>query len=220
MKNSLFKIIIALYFILNAANAESIGGQNVSDKEIAELKYYISAIKSIAVDFTQEDSQGKKAAGKLLINKPYKFRCNYYPPFPLVIIGNSNYVSVYDYDMKHVSKIKTQENVFNFLLEDNVDLDKYFKFESVKEQSNSFEITIYHNLAERRIQITFNKATKQIKIFKIFEDDNVITLTFNHIEKVRQFDDDLFKLKSPEIFGAPDRLTKSQIERKYILASE
>ncbi|XVN43191.1 MAG: outer-membrane lipoprotein carrier protein LolA [Candidatus Rickettsia vulgarisii] len=214
MKNLLFKVIIALYFVLNVANAEPIG-----NKEVAELKQYISAIKSIAVDFTQEDLQGKKASGKLLINKPYKFRCNYYPPFPLVIIGNSNSVSVYDYDMKHVSRIKTQENVFNFLLEDNVDFNKNFKLELVKDSANSYEITIYHNLAERGVQITFNKTTKQIKMFKIFEDDNVITLTFNHIEKVKQFDDDLFKLKSPEIFGTPDRLTKSDIEKKYTIVN-
>ena len=62
---------------------------------IAKFKEYIRDIQSIAVDFTQEDSHENKASGKLLINKPFKFRCNYYAPFPLVIIGNKNYVSVY-----------------------------------------------------------------------------------------------------------------------------
>lgn len=217
MKNLLFKVIIAIYFIFNVANAEILNSKSVTNEEIAELKDYIHAIKSIAVDFIQEDLQGNKVEGKLLINKPHKFRCNYYPPFPLVVIGNSNYVSVYDYDMKHATRIKPAENIFNFLLEDNVDFDKYFKFESVKDYANCFEVTIYHSLSEKRTEITFDKKTKQIKMFKIFEGDNVITLTFNHIEKVKQFDDVLFKLKSPEIFGAPDRLTKDEIEKKYII---
>ncbi|MDR0296639.1 MAG: outer membrane lipoprotein carrier protein LolA [Rickettsia sp.] len=190
----------------------------VDSKAIDQLKIYLREIKSIVVDFTQEDSVGNNAKGKLLINKPSKFRCNYYPPFPLVIIGNASYVSVYDYDMKHVSRIKAEENVFNFLLEDSIDFDKYFEIESTIDQDNMFKITIYHTLSERRSQITFDKETKQVKMLKILEDDNVITIKFNHIAKVQKFDDDLFKLKNPEIFGAPNRLSKSDIEKKYNLA--
>ncbi|MDR0329795.1 MAG: outer membrane lipoprotein carrier protein LolA, partial [Rickettsia sp.] len=111
------------------------------------------------------------------------------------------------------------ENVFNFLLEDSIDFDKYFKIESVIDQDNMFKITIYHTLSERHSQITFDKKTKQIKKLEILEDENVITIIFNHIAKVQKFDDDLFKLKNPDIFGTPTRLTKSDIEKKYNLAT-
>ncbi|MCC8483029.1 MAG: outer membrane lipoprotein carrier protein LolA [Rickettsia endosymbiont of Labidopullus appendiculatus] len=232
MTNWFCKGIIVVYFLLtitHAAHAENffvvkkqaeqLENRPVDNQSIDQLKIYLREIKSIAVDFTQEDSAGNQAKGKLLINKPAKFCCNYYPPFPLVIIGNANYVSVYDYDMKHVSRIKAEENVFNFLLEDSIDFDKYFKIESTIDRDNMFEITIYHTLSERRSQITFDKETKQMKMFKILEDGNVITIKFNHIAKVQNFDDDLFKLKHPDIFGAPKRLNKSDIEKKYNLAS-
>ncbi|MCC8371927.1 MAG: outer membrane lipoprotein carrier protein LolA [Rickettsia endosymbiont of Pseudomimeciton antennatum] len=201
--------------MIHAAHAGTLENRPIDSKAIDQLKIYLREIKSIAVDFTQEDSVGNQAEGKLLINKPFKFRFNYYPPFPLVVIGNANYVSVYDYDMKHVSRIKAKENVFNFLLEDSIDFDKYFEIESAIDQDNMFKITLYHTLSERRSQITFDKATKQIKMLKILEDDNVIIIKFNHIAKVQKFDDDLFKLKNPEIFGVPNRLSKSDIEKKY-----
>ena len=121
--------------------------------------------------------------------------------------------------MQHVSRIKTEENIFNFLLEDSIDFDKYFQFESVIEEKHLLKITIYHTLSERRSQISFNKDTKQIKMLKIYEDDNVITITFNHILKVKKFDDDLFKLSNPDIFGPPSRLNKTGVEKKYELAS-
>lgn len=212
------KGIIVIYFLLtivHTAHAGTLENKPIDSKAIDHLKIYLREIKSIAVDFTQEDSVGNQTEGKLLINKPSKFRFNYYPPFPLVVIGNANYVSVYDYDMKHVSRIKAKENVFNFLLEDSIDFDKYFEVESAIDQDNMFKITLYHTLSERRSQITFDKATKQIKMLKILEDDNVITIKFNHIAKVQKFDDDLFKLKNPEIFGTPKRLNKSDIEKKY-----
>ena len=210
----LCNVVLIIYTLLSVSYALP-----PDNNTIAKFKEYIRDIQSIAVDFTQEDSHENKASGKLLINKPFKFRCNYYAPFPLIIIGNKNYVSVYDYDMQHVSRIKTEENIFNFLLEDSIDFDKYFQFESVIDEEHLLKITIYNTLSERRSQISFNKDTKQIKMLKIYEDDNVITITFDHILKVKKFDDDLFKLSNPDIFGPPSRLNKTDIEKKYELAS-
>lgn len=213
----LFSVITVIFYLLvNIANAEPIIDK-VGHQAIIQLKSYLREIKSIAVDFSQEDSNHNKANGKLLIDKPAKFRCNYYYPFPLLVIGNDNYVSVYDYDMKYISRIKPQENIFNFLLEDSIDFDKYFQFESAINQGNLFQITIYHTLSERRSRISFNKQTKQITKLEIFEEDNVINIKFDHIAKVQKFDDGLFKIKNPDIFGPPARLTKNDLERKYLL---
>lgn len=206
----LFSLII-LCFLVGVSTASA-----VNNEAISQFKTYLREIKSVAIDFTQEDSHGNKAEGKLLINKPYKFRCNYYPPFPLVIISNKNYVSIYDYDMQQASRVKMTENIFNFLLEDKEGFDKHFTFKSAIDKGNIFKITIYHSLTERRSEITFNKSTKQLQMMKIFEDGNIITITFNKIVKVQKFADDLFKLRSPEIFGPPERLDKSAIEKKYI----
>lgn len=218
MKIWIKQFLVILYLLVTITDIKASQAQTIGfNVTMSQIKGYLRAIDSIAVDFIQEDSLGNRAQGKLLINKPYRFRCNYYPPFPLLVIGNSNYVSVYDYDMKHVTRIKAQENIFNFLLENSEDFEKYFKFESVNNYRDILSVMIYHNLTEKRSQIILNKETGQIKTLKIFEDDNIITITFNHIAKVKKFDDDLFKLKNPDIFGAPERLTKNDIEKKYII---
>ncbi len=215
MKKIFFLIIIYLF-----VNSSLTFGAD--DKTaISELKTYLRKIKSVAIDFTQEDSYGKIVKGKLLIHKPYNFRCNYYPPFPLVIIGTKNFVSMYDYDMEQVSQYNRRRVKinFNFLLEDNEHLTRiYFVFEAVINARNISKITIYHTLTEKRSEITFNKATQQIEALKIFEDNNIVTITFDKIAKVQKFSDDLFKIKNPEIFGPPKRLTKSEIEKKYIVS--
>ncbi|AAU04307.1 outer-membrane lipoprotein carrier protein LolA [Rickettsia typhi] len=213
MKKILFLIIIC--FCLSSIKAYS--NNNI---HLSEFKNYLRTIKSVAIDFTQEDSYGKIVKGKLLIQKPYNFRCNYYPPFPLVIIGTKNFVSIYDYDMEQVSRINRSENIFNFLLEDNEDYDKDFVLESIINKGNIVNITIYHSKTEKRSEITFNKNIKQIEKLKIFEDHNMVTITFDKITKVRKFSDDLFKFKNPEIFSPPERLIKSEIEKKYVVSSK
>lgn len=206
--NKIFSLII-IYLSIN-----SIAAFGAADKAaVLELKTYLRAMKSIAVDFTQEDSKGNISQGKLLISKPYNFRCNYYPPFPIIIVGTKNFVSMYDYDMEQVSRIARDENIFNFLLEDNENFDKDFVVKSVVNEKDFSRINIYHKVTERHSEITLNKANKQIELLKIFEDTNVVTIKFDKIVKVQKFDEDLFKLKNPEIFGPPNRLTKSEIEK-------
>ena len=189
-----------------------------ADNKIADqLKLYLRDIKSMEVDFIQKDSKLRGARGKLLISKPHKFRCNYYPPFPLLIVGNKTYVSVYDYDMEQISIIKSAENIFNFLLEDEIDLTKDFDFESMQDDGKTLKITISHIASERKSCITFDKQTRELKILEVIEDNNIITITFDTPNKVREFSNDLFNIKNPDIFGPPERLNKTDIEKKYKL---
>ncbi|MGI4775562.1 MAG: LolA family protein [Janthinobacterium lividum] len=205
----LFHVVI---LFLCSANADSSNEDN-----ILRFKNYLKNIDSIAADFTQTDSQGVWAKGKLLISKPYKFRCNYYFPFPLLIVGNKNYVSVYDYDMEQLSRIKTEENVFGFLLTNNVEIDKNFDFESFEEDKDIFTVTLYHSSTSRRSSVRFDKIGKRIKSLEVFEDDNHITINFDSIKQVTNFQEDLFNIRNPDSFGIPKRLEKSEIEKKYEL---
>ena len=211
IKNKLIFMILVLFtnIIMEASYAQN--------KIANQLKLYLRDIQSVEVDFIQKDSNLTEAKGKLLINKPHRFRCNYYYPFPLLIVGNKSYVSVYDYDMEQISIIKSSENIFNFLLEDEIDLEKDFNFESVQDDGNILTITIFHIISERRSRIAFNKNTKELQMLEIIEDDNLITIRFDKINKVREFSNDLFNIKNPEIFGPPKRLNKTDIEKKYQL---
>ncbi len=203
-------LIASLYLCSNA-----FGKQNYDEQNIKQFKAYLNEIKSVAVDFTQHDTSGNISAGKLLINKPYKFRCNYYPPFPLVIIGNKNYVSVYDYEMEHVSRIKTQENIFNFLLVDNLDLEKHFIIKSSSKKGDKLIVTLYHKASERSSIVQFNSVTGKIESLAIIENDSAITINFSNLEKVANFDSSLFEFKNPKLFGPPARYGKEEIKKTY-----
>ena len=203
-------LVLLTNMVAQASDSSSIANQ---------LKLYLREIKSVAVDFIQQDSRSRVTRGKLLINKPHRFRCNYYPPFPILIVGNKSYVSVYDYDMEQLSIIKPQDNIFNFLLEDEIDLEKDFTFESIREDGHLLKIAIFHKESERKSNITFDKQTKELKMLEIIEEDNIITVTFDKINKVSEFSKDLFNTRNPDIFGPPVRLNKKDIEKKYKLQS-
>jgi outer membrane lipoprotein-sorting protein len=176
----------------------------------------LRTINSVSIEFHQTDLNGTDADGKLLVSKPFKFRCNYYPPFPIVVIGNINYVSIYDYDMESTSYINREENIFNFLTTHDVDFEKHFTIQAATEEDDLLIIVLYHDKSDRTSQISFNKKKNSLDTIKIYEDDNIITLSFGKTRQVSHFEDSLFEFKNPEIFGTPNRLSKTQLEQLII----
>lgn len=195
----------------------SIFAQNSNDTAIHELELYVKEISSVAIDFKQTDSDGHIAMGKLLIDKPLKFRCNYYAPFPLLIIGNKNYLSVYDFEMEQLSRVEAAENIFRFLLMDDIEIEKYFDIKSIITQNNIIKFVLYHKDSNRLSAISFDKSNKQITQMEIIEGDSTTNIAFNSVRKVSRFEPDLFILKNPDVYGPPARLTKPEIEKKYDL---
>lgn len=182
-----------------------------------EVKQYIGNIKSIAVEFSQEDSIGRKAEGMLIIDKPFKFRCNYYEPFPIIIVGNKNYVSVYDFEMGQLSRIKSEENIFNFLLVDKVEFDNKFSILAAKEIGDEYVLTLKSEELNKKSEIWFNKQTKEIKKMVILEENDTITLKFGNTNKISAVNSSLFTMQDPDIFGIPERFDKKDLEKKLKL---
>ena len=108
------------------------------------IKAYIQNIRSVAISFEQSDTGGNKAKGILVIDKPYKFRVNYFAPSPLLIVGNKNYISVYDYEMENLSRVSAKENIFNFLLVDRIKFDNQFEILEAKESVNHYKVKLIH----------------------------------------------------------------------------
>jgi outer membrane lipoprotein-sorting protein len=201
--------IIFLFVVMLKSNLSA--AQNMT----TDVKDYIKNIKSIAVEFTQTDSTGVQASGMLIIDKPYKFRCNYYEPFPLLIVGGSNYVSVYDYEMEHLSRIKAEDNIFYFLLVSDIDFQNKFEILAQKVAGNNYVFRIKSSAVDKISEITFDKKTKNIKKMQIYENSNIVTIDFNTIYKISNASSDLFILKDPDIFGKPEQMKREDLEKRF-----
>ncbi len=207
-------IYILIYLILF-----SISSAFASDPIVTEFKEYLSSLRSVAIDFTQEDSRGSTASGKLIIVKPDKFLCNYYAPYPLMIAGNKTYVSVYDFDLDQLSRIKTEENMMNFLLTDRGDIDKNFHVNKAIKTQEYVEIELYHGELDRITKVFIKLPEYQLQSIATEESDgNIISLNVEQIKQIQDVDKALFILRNPEIYGSPARLDKKALEAKYKLS--
>lgn len=186
------------------------------NSQIDILKAYLKSLNSVAIDFTQVDSHGGQAAGKLVIVKPDKFLCNYYAPYSLLIVGNKSYVSLYDYDLEQLTRVGVDENIFNFLLTDKGNIEEQFDIENVYDGRDNFIVDLYHKVSERKTVVNFNRKGNRLESIITYEPDGtIITLNLIHIDHIKNSASNLFILQNPEVYGVPKRMNKEDIEKKY-----
>lgn len=186
------------------------------NSQVDILKAYLKSLSSVAIDFTQVDSHGGQAVGKLVIVKPDKFLCNYYAPYPLLIVGNKSYVSLYDYDLEQVTRVGVDENLFSFLLTDRGNIEEQFDIENVYDGKDSFIVDLHHKASERKTVVNFNRKENRLESIITYEPDGtIITLNITHIDHIKNPASTIFVLQNPEVYGIPKRLSKEDIEKKY-----
>jgi len=183
---------------------------------VKQAAFSLSKLDNVAIEFTQIDQKGKKAKGKLLIKKPYHFRCNYYPPYPLLIVGGKKYVTIYDYSLETITRIDTKDSITNILLVNDLEANDNFKVVQTRKGKDYLVIKVLYLDKNQFSELFFDTRTLVLSKIKIYE-MNVpsIILDLNPPVKVKKFAKDLFLIPSPEIFGKPKFLRKKELEDKY-----
>ncbi|MEY3196870.1 MAG: hypothetical protein RLZZ59_236 [Pseudomonadota bacterium] len=188
------------------------------DRILNVFSKYIESLKSVAIDFTQSDSRGEIASGKMIISKPNKFRLNYYHPYPLLILGNDYEVIVYDYSLEQTTRIEKKDNIFNFLLVEDSEWRKNFRIDEIIENSSDFLVKLYSQVTDRTISLIFKSDPVRLSQIIIDEPDgNVIEVVLEKITNISNPDKDLFSLPNPDVYGKPKRLDEEGLDAIILL---
>jgi outer membrane lipoprotein-sorting protein len=213
----LLAIILMLFLPFSSAEAyqKTIISQDSLDQKVVDaVEKYFKNIKKVAIDIKQTGKHGKVSTGKLLISKPSNFRWNYYAPYPLLIVGNESFVSIYDYEMQQLTNIKPEENIFQFLISD-APLSDEFDIISAYLRNNQYNLLIKHRDFDKRAQLVFSKEPLKLRSISIIDaDSSHIKVEFSNFTTVKAFADGIFAIKNPEIFGEPKRYSEKEIEKK------
>lgn len=187
--------------------------QQINQEVVKIAKDILTESNKFIIDFLQSDSNGKEAKGILLVEKPYKFRINYFPPFPLLIVGNKNYVSIYDYDMETINLVKRNEFFSHILSLDGNDFDREFLIEEAFRKNEKIIIRMECIKSGFLSEVIFNEESRYIEKIALIDGENITNIFFSNMEKINHFNDSLFSLKNPDFFGKPSRLSKKQIKK-------
>lgn len=126
-----FTVLLFVFLYSACAFANDIDKQTDKDEiatcstqQIDQIKNYVEKLNHVALKFTHYTLTSNNT-GVLILQKPYDFRLNYDEPYPLLVVGTKNFISMYDYDLEELSKIDASSNDVTFLLMDTISDDKY-----------------------------------------------------------------------------------------------
>ena len=178
------------------------------------LKNYLKSLKSVVIEFDQVLG-GDDAEGVLLVDKPNYFRCSYFKGSPLLITGNSSFISVYDYDLDELTNIDRNNNIFKFVILDNKQVDK-IRINKINDYNDSIE---FASEDDERNEFLITLSKNPIKLQRISSYDingQELTINFKDIRKAKFGNKTLFSIKNPKLFGPPKKLKEEELKNFYL----
>ncbi|MBI1275647.1 hypothetical protein GC177_06720 [bacterium] len=138
----LAKRLIFCFMLLLAAPAQAQEAFPAKPADIEAVNKYINNIHSLVADFTQVAPDGSIGYGKFFLKRPGRFRWQYEPPIPLLIIGNNNNMIYHDLELDQVSNVPTRDNLASILAKPQLDIAKDVKLAKAERRANTLRLTI------------------------------------------------------------------------------
>ena len=166
--------------------------------------YLTSAVTMIA-DFVQVAGDGRRAEGKLYVQKPGRLRFEYAEPATLDIISDGLQVAIRDRKLKTQDIYFVSQTPLKFLLKDKIDLARDVKILDVTSDPNNVSILVEDSVTfggTSRIKLMFDPAKFTLKQWQVTDPQGNETLVslFN-VDLDKQPDLGLFKIPRNSLFG-------------------
>jgi outer membrane lipoprotein-sorting protein len=179
------KIIIA-YFLLGVFFSAAQGQQNSNNPNVTDRTLILAKVNdffnnnpTMIADFLQITSDGRRAEGQLLVQKPGRMHFEYNPPEKIQIIADGTSVAVRD------KKLATQDVYFisqtplKFLLSRHIDLAKDLRVLEVIASKDSISILVEDKATfggTSRIKLIFDPQSYELKQWTIIDPQGYETL--------------------------------------------
>ena len=175
---------------------------------IEELQNFVNQSVSGQASFVQRvyDSTGalvQESSGDLRFSRPGKFKWHYFEPYEQLLVGDGDFLWVYDLDLMQVTRVSLDQALGSSpaaLLYGSEDIDSYFGLEALNSDGNLLRVRVIpyeeSGLFER-IEIGLTASiVRNMTLYDYFGQKTVIE--FGQFSIPSNFNDDEFKFEVPD----------------------
>jgi chaperone LolA len=175
---------------------------------IEELQSFVNQSVSGQASFVQRvyDSTGalvQESSGDLRFSRPGKFKWHYFEPYEQLLVGDGDFLWVYDLDLMQVTRVSLDQALGSSpaaLLYGSEDIDSYFGLEALNSDGNLLRVRVIpyeeSGLFER-IEIGLTASiVRNMTLYDYFGQKTVIE--FGQFSIPSNFNDDEFKFEVPD----------------------
>ena len=175
---------------------------------IEELQNFVNQSVSGQASFVQRvyDSTGalvQESSGDLRFSRPGKFKWHYFEPYEQVLVGDGDFLWVYDLDLMQVTRVSLDQALGSSpaaLLYGSEDIDSYFGLEALSSDGSLLRVRVIpyeeSGLFER-IEIGLTASiVRNMTLYDYFGQKTVIE--FGQFSIPSNFNDDEFEFEVPD----------------------
>lgn len=123
------------------------GSARLTDTDRADLKRiadFFNTIRSMQGRFLQVGPDGGAAEGKIYMTRPGRFRFEFDPPVPMLIVSDGAYIIMEDRELKSVERIPLGATPLDLLLRDKVNFeDKDVGISKIERGAAILRVTLF-----------------------------------------------------------------------------
>ncbi len=163
---------------------------------IQRANAYFNSATSLTGDFVQIGPDGKRAEGKIFVQRPGKLRFEYAPPATLEVVADGLSIAVHDRKTATKDVYFISQTPLKFLLKEQIDLNRDVKVLDVTSEPEAVSILVEDKATfggTSQIKLIFDPAKFTLKQWQVTDPQGYETL-------VSLFNVDLSKKPDPRLF--------------------
>ena len=184
--------LIRIFFIFTILTAF----QN-QPREVDKIIYFLNNLDTLSSEFVQINSVGEVTHGKILINKPSKFRIEYKDPNDILIICDGFKVAIINNKLKSFSTYSIADTPLNFFLKEKITSES-FEIIDFQKKENLFIVEIMSKIDKDsgKIKFIFEENPFQLKKWILYNPNgDKIGVTLDNLRINPKINDQLFEIK-------------------------
>jgi outer membrane lipoprotein-sorting protein len=190
--------LAALPLIRPAFAAATLSDKDKAD--IARVEGLFNGIRTMEARFTQVDSTGGMAQGKLYMSRPGRLRFEYDPPVPLLIVADGTWLCVYDKEIKQVDRYPLGRTPIGVLVRDKISLTDGLEVTEVMRDSQAFGVTMVapEHRDDGQLTLIFTENPFEFRQWQVLDAQGINTVvTLEDIKQGGDFSSALFVFNDP-----------------------
>ena len=163
---------------------------------IDRVNMYLMSVQTLTGDFVQVGPDGRRAEGKMFLQKPGRIRFEYNPPSPIELIADGNSLVVRDRLLATQDLYPLSQTPLRFLLADRIDLLRETNVTAVSADDTfiSLQIEERHTLGgTHKVLLMFSAKDTQLKQWTVTDPQGYdTTVALYNLDLGKKLDPSMF----------------------------
>ena len=195
--------LICFLTILALAGADAKAEQavpaklNEQDKaDIARIEQYFNDLKTMTAKFLQVASNGSVVSGTMYLSRPGKFRFEYDPPSPDLLLADGTFLIFVDKALGQTTHIFLSSTPVGVLVKDEVRLSGDITVTGISRPRGLLRVTVADtdDAEDGTLTLVFSQKPFRLRQWQVLDAQRTVaTVTLNNTRTGMALDENLFK---------------------------